>query len=48
MRINEDVVEGRFLSLVHTRYGIVLGDKLAEKYLGVQLGDRVDAVFPGS
>jgi ABC-type lipoprotein release transport system permease subunit len=47
MRISEDVVEGSFLSLIHTRHGIVLGDKLAEN-LDVQLGDRVDAVFPGS
>ncbi len=47
MRVNKDIVEGSFLSLVHTRHGIVLGDKLAEN-LGVQLGDRVDAVFPGS
>jgi lipoprotein-releasing system permease protein len=47
MRISKDIVEGSFLSLVHTRHGIVLGDKLAEN-LGVQLGDRVDAVFPGS
>lgn len=47
MRISEDVVEGSFLSLVYTRHGIVLGDKLAEN-LEVQPGDRVDAVFPGS
>ena len=47
LRISKDVVEGDFLALVHTRYGIVLGDKLAEN-LEVQLGDRVDAVFPGS
>ena len=47
MRVSKDVVEGDFLTLVHTRYGIVLGDKLAEN-LEVQLGDRVDAVFPGS
>ena len=47
MRVSKDVVEGDFLALVHTRYGIVLGDKLAEN-LEVQLGDRVDAVFPGS
>ncbi len=47
MRVSEDVVEGSFLSLVHTRHGIVLGDKLAEN-LEVQPGDRVDAVFPGS
>jgi lipoprotein-releasing system permease protein len=47
MGISKDMVEGDFLTLVHTRYGIVLGDKLAEN-LEVQLGDRVDAVFPGS
>lgn len=47
MRVSKDIVEGSFLSLVHTRHGIVLGDKLA-KNLGVQLGDRVDAVFPSS
>lgn len=47
MRVSEDMVEGSFLSLVHTGYGIVLGDKLAEN-LEVQPGDRVDAVFPGS
>jgi ABC-type lipoprotein release transport system permease subunit len=47
MRVSEDLVEGSFLSLIHTRHGIVLGDKLAEN-LEVQLGDRVDVVFPGS
>ncbi len=47
MRVSEDVVEGNFLSLLHTRHGILLGDKLAEN-LEVQPGDRVDAVFPGS
>jgi ABC-type lipoprotein release transport system permease subunit len=47
MRVSEDVVEGNFLSLAHTRHGIVLGDKLAEN-LEVQLGDRVDAIFPSS
>jgi len=47
LRVNKDVVNGDFFALAHARYGIVLGDKLAEN-LGVQLGDRVDAVFPGS
>lgn len=47
MRVSKDIVEGSFLSLVHTRHGIVLGDKLADN-LGVQLGDRVYTVFPGS
>jgi lipoprotein-releasing system permease protein len=47
LKISKDVVGGDFLALTHTKYGIVLGDKLAEN-LGVQLGDRVDAVFPGS
>lgn len=47
MRISEDVVEGDIISLVHTRHGILLGDKLAEN-LEVQLGDRVNVVFPGS
>ncbi|HPS89437.1 MAG TPA: ABC transporter permease, partial [Methanosarcina vacuolata] len=47
MRVSRDIVEGSFLSLTHTRHGIILGDKLAEN-LGVQPGDRVDAVFPGS
>jgi lipoprotein-releasing system permease protein len=47
MRVSKDVVEGSFLSLVHKRHGIVLGDKLADN-LGVQLGDRVDTVFSGS
>ncbi len=47
LRVNKDVASGDFFALSHTRYGIVLGDKLAEN-LGVQLGDRVDAVFPGS
>jgi ABC-type lipoprotein release transport system permease subunit len=46
MRVSEDVIEGNFLSLAHTRNGIVLGDKLAEN-LEVQTGDRVNAVFPG-
>jgi lipoprotein-releasing system permease protein len=44
-RVSKNVVEGDFLSLAHTRYGIVLGDKLAEK-LEVQPGDRVDIVSP--
>lgn len=47
MRVSEDVIAGSFLSLAHTRHGIVLGDKLAEN-LEVQPGDRVDAVFPGA
>lgn len=47
MRVSEDVVEGDFMALVHTRYGILLGDKLAEN-LEVHVGDKVDAVFPGS
>lgn len=47
LKINKDVVNGDFFALTHSRYGIVLGDKLAEN-LGVKLGDRVDAVFPGS
>lgn len=37
MRVSKDIVEGSFLSLTHTRHGIVLGDKLAENR-GVQLG----------
>ena len=47
LKVSKDVVSGDFFALAHTRYGIVLGDKLAED-LGVQLGDHVDAVFPGS
>jgi lipoprotein-releasing system permease protein len=47
LRVNKDVVNGDFFALAHTRYGIVLGNKLAEN-LGVQVGDHVDAVFPGS
>jgi putative ABC transport system permease protein/lipoprotein-releasing system permease protein len=47
MRVSEDVVEGDLKTLVHTRYGILLGDQLA-KNLEVNVGDRVDAVFPGS
>lgn len=47
MRVSKDMIEGSFLSLTHTRNGIILGDKLAEN-LEVQPGDRVDAVFPGS
>ncbi len=47
MRVSKDVVEGDFMTLVHTRDGILLGDKLAEN-LEVHVGDRVDAVFPGS
>lgn len=47
MRVSEDVIEGDLMSLVHTRYGILLGDQLAEN-LEVHIGDRVDAVFPGS
>jgi len=47
MRVSEDVVEGDLKTLVHTRYGILLGDQLA-KNLEVNVGERVDAVFPGS
>jgi ABC-type lipoprotein release transport system permease subunit len=47
MKVSKDVVEGDFLSLVHTRHGILLGDKLAEN-LEAKVGDWVDAVFPGS
>ena len=47
LRVNKDVVNGDFFALAHTKYGIVLGDKLAEN-LGVQPGDRVDALYPGS
>ncbi len=47
LKISKDVVEGDFLALVHTRHGIMLGDKLAEN-LEVQPGDRADAFFPGS
>jgi len=47
MRVNEDVIEGDLMTLVHTRYGILLGDQLAEK-LEVNVGDQVDVVFPGS
>ena len=47
MRVSKDVVEGDLMALVHTRYGILLGDKLAEN-LEVHVGDRVDAVFPDS
>jgi ABC-type lipoprotein release transport system permease subunit len=47
MRVSEDVVEGDLKTLVHTRYGILLGNQLA-KNLEVNVGDRVDAVFPGS
>lgn len=47
MRVSKDMIEGSFLSLTHTRNGIILGDQLAEN-LEVQPGDRVDAVFPGS
>lgn len=47
MRVNEDVIEGDLMSLAYTRYGILLGDQLAEN-LEVHVGDRVDAVFPGS
>ncbi|MCO5383309.1 MAG: ABC transporter permease [Methanosarcina barkeri] len=47
MKVSEDVVEGEFMTLVPTRYGILLGDQLA-KNLEVHVGDRVDAVFPGS
>lgn len=47
LRINKDVVSGDFFALANSRYGIILGDKLAEN-LGVQLGDHVDAVYPGS
>ena len=48
MRVSEDVVEGDFMTLVHTRYGILLGDQACEKPWRFNVGDRVDAVFPGS
>ncbi|MFY1110794.1 MAG: ABC transporter permease [Methanosarcinaceae archaeon] len=47
MRVSEDVIDGDFFALVHSRQGIILGDKLAEN-LEVKVGDRVDAVFPDS
>lgn len=47
LKVNKNVVNGDFLALTHSRYGIVLGDKLAEN-LGIKLGNQVDAVFPGS
>ncbi|MDD3247249.1 MAG: ABC transporter permease [Methanosarcina sp.] len=47
MRVNEDVVKGDLMTLVHTRYGILLGDQLAEN-LEVNVGDQVNVVFPGS
>jgi putative ABC transport system permease protein/lipoprotein-releasing system permease protein len=47
MRVNEDAIEGDLMTLVHTRHGILLGDQLA-KNLEVHVGDKVDAVFPGS
>jgi len=47
MRVNEDVIEGDLMTLVHTRYGILLGDQLAEN-LEVNVGDQVNVVFPGS
>ncbi|MDD4248926.1 MAG: ABC transporter permease [Methanosarcina sp.] len=47
MRVSEDVVEGDLMTLVHTRYGVLLGDQLAEN-LEVNVGDQVNVVFPGS
>ena len=47
MRVSEDVVKGDLMTLVHTRYGILLGDQLAEN-LEVNVGDQVNVVFPGS
>lgn len=47
LKVSEDVVEGDFHALEHSKYGILLGDRLAEN-LEVKVGDRVDAVFPGS
>jgi len=47
MRVSEDIIDGDFFALVHSRQGIILGDKLAEN-LEVKIGDRVDAVFPDS
>ncbi len=47
MRVSEDIIDGDFFALVHSRQGIILGDKLAEN-LEVKVGDRVDAVFPDS
>jgi len=47
MRVSEDIIDGDFFALVHSRQGIILGDKLAEN-LEVKVGDRVDIVFPES
>ncbi|KKG73830.1 ABC transporter permease [Methanosarcina mazei] len=47
MRVSEDVIDGDLMALVHTRHGILLGNVLAEN-LEVKVGDRVNAVFPGS
>jgi lipoprotein-releasing system permease protein len=47
LRVNKDISSGDFFALSHRRYGIILGDKLAEN-LGVQPGDHVEAVYPGS
>lgn len=45
MHVDEDVIKGDFKDLSTIRYGIVLGDKLAEN-LEVDIGDSVDAVSP--
>ncbi|MGM0771737.1 MAG: ABC transporter permease [Halobacteriota archaeon] len=44
-RISEDMIEGNFHMLAHSRNTIVIGDNLAEK-LGVNIGDDIFVNFP--
>ena len=45
MKVSNDVIAGSFRELSRTRYGIVIGDQLAED-LEVRVGDWVDALSP--
>lgn len=43
--ISEDIIEGDFHMLAHSRYSIVIGDSLAED-LDVTIGDKISVDFP--
>ena len=43
--INKKMIKGKLTDLVSTRFGIVLGDELANA-LGVDIGDKVSVIIP--
>ena len=43
--INKKMIKGKLADLVSTRFGIVLGDELANA-LGVDIGDKVSVIIP--